>query len=529
MRVQLALRATTALGMFLGVPAHAETLADAISLAYRSNPTLESSRYDLRATDEGLVQARSELRPNAELDATGTYTRSVEGRASQKANPFGPESSHTNANQAQVVLTQPLYTGGRATAAREAAIANIRLGRETLRGAEGDLLLSVITAYVDVRRYSAALSVWKVCVDELDKLTKEIEARQVAGELTQTDIAQAQAQLSIARQQVVATDQALEGARADFASLVGHDPGDLAEEPLLPNVPPRVEDAFDLAERQNPELARAVFTEQASRADIVAAKAQGRPTLSLRGVAGLSGEAVPYDLHDQDQTYTGSVVLTVPLTAGGLVASQIRQAEDRNGSDRFKIEAARRDTDRNVSLAWNQMVTADEEAKLQEEQRQFAAAQLDGMVNEYRVGLRSTFDVLYAQQQLRDAEVALLGSERDRYVSAATLLRQTGLLEARAIMTGLQLHNPAQHLRDIEHANAVPWEALLAGLDKAAAPKARQHMLRQPGISGETPAVVSPRSAPAPTRKGLSRSLPVTPIAGTVGRPTSSNRRNLHS
>ncbi|WBO24456.1 TolC family outer membrane protein [Sphingomonas abietis] len=518
--------AAPALALVLAAPVGAETLADAIALAYRTNPTLESGRYDLRATDEGLVQARSQLRPSAELDVTGTYARTVEGRTSQRANPSGPEAFDRNSNQAEVVLTQPIYTGGRATAARQSAIAAIRSGRETLRGAEGDLLLSVITAYVDVRRYAAALGVWHASVDDLEKLTREIDARKIAGEVTLTDVAQAQAQLSIARQQVVATEQALEAARTDYAALVGRDPGDLAEEPTLPNLPLRVEDAFELAERQNPELQRAVFTEQGSRANIVAAKAQGRPTLSLRGTAELSGKAVPYHLHDQDQGYTGAVVLSVPLTAGGLVASQIRQAEDRNGSDRFKIEAVRREVDRAVSYAWNQMVTAGQQADLQDEQRRFAETQLDGMINEYRVGLRSTFDVLYAQQQLRDAEVALLGSERDRYVSAATLLRQAGLLEARAIMTGVQLHDPAKHLRDVEHRNAVPWDRLLAALDKAVAPRARQRTLQQPGISGETPVIVAASTRPA--QPSLSRSLPHVPIAGTVGRSVPVDHRKLH-
>jgi outer membrane protein len=523
MRRSILFLAALALVLQTPVAVSAETLADAIALAYRSNPTLESGRYDLRAADEDLVQARAQLRPSGELDITGSYQRSVEGRATQRTNPFGPEANDQNSNQAQIVVSQPLYTGGRATAARQSAIATIRTARETLRGTEGDLLLSVITAYVDVRRYQAALGVWRASVDELSKITTEIEARKIAGELTLTDIAQSKAQLSLAQQQVVATEQALEGARADYASLVGRDAGDLAEEPPLPGLPHRVEEAFDLAERQNPELSRALYTEQGSRANIVAAKAQGRPTLSLRGTAGLTGEAVPYHLHDQDQAFTGAVVLSVPLTAGGAVASQIRQAEDRNGSDRFKIEGARREVDHNVALAWNQMVTAEQEAKLQDEERHFAEIQLDGMINEYRVGLRSTFDILYAQQQLRDAEVALLGSERDRYVSEATVLRQVGVLEARAIMTGVQLHDPAAHLRDIEHKNAVPWESLFAALDKAAAPGAKQHMLHQPGISGERPQVAA--AIVPPSRHRLSRSLPVVPIPGTVGQPVSSSSR----
>ena len=512
--------------MSLATPASAETLAEAIALAYQTNPTLESSRYDLRAADEGLVQARAQMSPSADLNVTGTYARTVNGRATNRANPFSPEADDRNSNEAQLVVTQPVYTGGRATAARAAAAATIRSGRENLRGAEGDLLLSVITAYVDVRRYSAALEVWRTSAGELEKLTQEIEARRIAGEVTLTDVAQANAQLSIARQQVVATEQALEAARADYAAAVGRDPGELAEEPALPNVPWRVDDAYALAQAQNPELQRALFTEQASRAGIVAAKAQGRPTLSLRGTAGLGGEAVPYHLRDQDQSYTGGLVLSVPLSAGGAIASRVREAEDRNGSDRFRIEAARRDVDRNVSIAWNQMVTANSEADLQGQQRHFAQVQLDGMVAEYRVGLRSTFDVLYAQQQLRDAEVALLGSERDRYVAQALLLRQTGQLEVRSILTGVQLHDPARHLHDVERRHAFPWELLFKRLDKAGAPSAKQRTLEQPGVSGETPAVATGRIAPVSST--LSRSRPTVPIGGTVGRPVSPDRKKLH-
>ena len=507
-------------------PARGETLAEAIALAYRTNPTLASSRYDLRAADESLVQARSQLRPTAEVDVTATYARTIEGRATRSTNPLAPEVFNRDTARAEFIVAQPIYTGGRATAARDGAIAAIRSSQAVLRGVEGDLLLAVITAYVDVRRYRAALEVWQASVEELEKIAKEIEARRTAGELTLTDFAQAQAQLSIARQQVVATDQALEAARADYAALVGHDPGDLVEEASLPQLPLRAEDAFSLAERQSPELARALFTEQASRADIVGAKAEGRPTLGLRGSAALNGEADPYRLRDQDQSYSGSVVLRVPLISGGLVASRVRQAEDRNGSDRFKIEAVRREVIRSVSIAWNQMATAEQQTQLQTDQRHFAEIQLDGMINEYRVGLRSTFDILYAQQSLRDAEVALLGSQRDRYVSQAALLRQIGLLEVRAIMTGVQLHDPAKHLRDTEHKNAVPWDSLLAILDKAGAPKARQKTLQRPGSSGEAPALAPAQSGPV--QRNLSRSRPNVPIAGTVGRSVSRFHRKLH-
>ena len=93
-------------------------------------------------------------------------------------------------------------------------------------------------------------------------------------------------------------------------------------------------------------------------------------------------------------------------------------------------------------------------------------------------------------------------------------------------MTGVQLHDPARHLRDIEHRNAVPWEALFAGLDRAGTPGARQRTLTQPGISGEVPALTPPGTAPV--QRSLSRTRPVVPVPGTVGRPVFSSRRTLH-
>jgi len=509
--------ATTSLTLATTAPAHGQTLAEAIAEAYRTNPTIEGSRYDVEATDEGLVQARSQLRPNAELDVNGSYARTIEGRASQRANPFGPKSFDQNTSRAEVVISQPIYTGGRAAAARNSATAAIRSSREQLRGAEGDLLLAVITAYVDVRRYQQSLRILQANTDELTKITQEIQDRYDVGDLTLTDVSQARAQLAIAKQQIVTAEQALEAARTDYAVLVGREPGELAEMPALPNLPPRVEDAFALAERQNPELDRAVFTEEQSRADIAGAKAQGNPTITLRGSAALNGEAVPYRLRDQDQSYTGSLVLSIPLSAGGLVASRVREAQARNGSARIRIEATRREVDRAVANAWNQMVTADRVAGLQEEQVRFAGTQLDGMVNEYRIGDRSTFDVLFAQQQLRDAQVSLLASDRDRYIAQATVLRETGMLEIRAIMSGVQLHDPAKNLRRVENRNAVPWEELLAGLDRIGKPSARVRLRRPlPAIGGKPVIAPSPPGAKEPAR--LSRSLPQAPAGLVTGK-----------
>jgi len=499
----------------------AETLAEAIALAYRENPTLEVSRYDLRATDETYAQARAELRPTARIDVTGNYDKTVPGRTTQAArSPFEQLNSSiitSNRLGAQAIVDQPIYTGGRATADIAAASASVRAGRQALRGSEGDLLAQVITAYVDIRRDERIVDIRKQDVANLTATLAEVKARREAGELTRTDTAQAQAQLEISRALLASSMADLETSRANYAAVVGRNPGLLAAEPPLPQLPRTVDDAYDIAEQGNPELAQARYAELSSRAQIVAARSATRPTLSLEGTAGLSGRADPFYLHNEDQAFTGVAVLTVPLYAGGRSRSLIAQAGDRNVSDRLRIEAARRDVVLRVREAWNGVVTTRRNIIIQTAQVEAARVQTEGMFEEYRVGLRSTFDVIYAQQTLRDARISLLASQHDLYVQEATLLRRLGLLEARALMVGVALYDPAQNFRHAARREALPWDGAFRALDRVVEPGSHQHVIDEPSIAPGAPNIVATRHV-GPGDALATRS-PVTPIPGTVGRP----------
>ena len=505
---------------------HAETLADAIALAYRENPALEISRYDLRATDEGYAQARSEVRPMAHIEVTGNYDKTVAGRTTQAArSPVDRLRSSiitSNTLGARAIVDQPVYTGGRATADIRAAAAGVRAGRQALRGIEGDLLAQVITAYVDIRRDERIVAVRQRDMTDLTATLAEIRARREAGELTRTDIAQAQAQLEISRALLASSLDDLETSRANYTSVVGRNPGALAPEPPLPQLPRTIDDAYDIAEQGNPELAQARYAELSSRAQIVAARAGTRPTLSLQGTAGLSGRADPFFLHNDDQAFTGVAVLTLPLYAGGRTRSLIAQAGDRNVSDRLRIEAARRNVVFGVRDAWNGVVTTRRNIVIQTAQVEAARVQVDGMFEEYRVGLRSTFDVIYAQQTLRDARISLLASERDLYVQEATLLRRLGLLEARALMTGVALYDPAENFRHAARREALPWDGAFRALDRVEEPGPHQHPIDEPGIALGAPTVVATTDAgPGDT---LATQSPIAPIPGTVGRPVPASK-----
>lgn len=480
-------------------PAPTETLAQALRDAYDSAPTLQASRYHLRANDEDYALALAELRPTTALQVTGTYQKTVPGRVTQATRFGGSPIITSNALTAEVIVNQPLFTGGKAAADRDAATAEIRAGRELVRSTEGDVLLQVVTAYVGVRRDAAVLRLYGANLRQLQATLDEVEARRVAGELTRTDIAQAETQLQQAETNTNTAAQQLEQDRAGYAAYVGHDPGVLAPPPPLPHLPESVGNALYSAEEQNPDLAQAISIERESRAKIAAARAGGRPTVALTGSASLTGGAVPYYLRNQDQVFSGQAVLTVPLTNGGRVGASVAQAEDRNSADRMSIESARRAMVDAILNAWNAVATAQRNINVAIRERESARVFDEGTFQEYRAGLRSTFDVLYAHSTLLNAEVALVSAQHDLYVAEATLLRHVGLLEARSLLIGAGLYETDRDLQHAEHRGATPLDPLIRAADRIERPRAIQPALQQPPFGAQVPLMAPATAFPDPS------------------------------
>lgn len=479
-----------------------DSLAEAIAETMASNPELASRRYDQRATDDEIGIALSGIRPSAQLQVYGTYDYIIPGSITQAARPISDRLNDPHIQRdslaTQLVIDQPLTTGGRVRGAALAAVAASAAGRETLRAAEGDLLVELIAAYSDVRRDRRSLAIRQKNVRVLEATLDEVVARRDAGELTRTDIAQAETQLLAARVQLNGSEAQLEASRANFVAIVGREPGHLAAEPELPGLPRDAEEAFAIAEIANPDLAAALATERASRARIAAARAEGRPEIALQGIAGTNGPALPFDRREHDVNFSGRATLTIPLMSGGRVRSLVAQARNRQSADALRAEATRRQLVQAVVGAWNQWVTAERNMAAQALQIKAARIYYEGALEEYREGLRSTFDVLYAQNSLRETEVALLASQRDHYVAQAVLLRHLGQLEARKLLVEAPRYDAAAYARKAGRRGALPTDAIFRALDSVAAPGGKSQVLDMPApISGAElqPPSVTPESA----------------------------------
>ena len=207
---------------------HAETLADVVAYAYETNPGVQSTRAALRALDESYVQARGGYGLNISASVGASSYSDTLSSAS------GNQPNYAKTDNETLSIVQPLYTGGRVHSQLNEAEAQILAGRETLRRGEIDLLVRVVTAYVDVLRDEALLKVNQDTITVLEKEVADTLTKFSVREVTMTDVAQAKARLAQANVQLASARASLAVTRAQFIATVGQSPGDLAPPPPLP-------------------------------------------------------------------------------------------------------------------------------------------------------------------------------------------------------------------------------------------------------------------------------------------------------
>ena len=493
-------KAGAALGLALAVcPAAclADTLFDAIQMAYETNPTLRAQRAQLRVDDEGYVQARAGYGP--QVSVTGQYGWQG-ARVPQTASPFAPATTtdySAGTGSAQLIVTQPLYTGGAIKAQVQGAAATVLQSREALRQAEGDLLTKVITAYVDVRRDRETLRILREEVDALAADDKEAQARGALGVATRTDVAQAEARLLAARSQLIAAQGRLNASSAEYLAVVGESPGELEPEPDLPGMPLSADDAFATADQNNPQILAAIQAERAAHEKINEAKAAMRPTVSIRIDAGIS-PIEPYLPKPYDQSVTAAAVVTQPLFTSGIYSSKIRQAVEGDNEALLNIEATRRAVVELVAQSWDQAASTRAANEVVERQVEAEEEALKGDKIEERAGLRTTLDLLNAENELNEARLTLIQGRHDAYVAGASLLAAMGVLEARYLTPKGQIYDPVAALDRVKNRGVPPWVDLIGKVDGVGAPSTSAPALSAPNAGTERPPASALSPSPTP-------------------------------
>lgn len=417
-----------------GEPVNAETLRDALSAAYNSNPTLGAERARQRATDEGVPQALSGWRPTVTVDGDyGTIRQTTRPSTGvDKRDPRGYS----------LTLNQPVFDGFETVEGTKQAEANVQAGVQNLINVEQTTLLDGVTAYMNVVRDGAIVRLRQKNVSVLKEQLRAANARFKVGEITKTDVAQAEARVAGAVSDLALAKSNLATSRANYRRIIGRAPGSLRYPPSIARLLPKtLKKAIATARDRNPTLLAAAYNEEASRHAIEVARSNLLPDASLE-----AQYQRRYDLSaalNRQESVSLIGRLNVPLYQGGLVHSQVREAKQTNSQRVLQIAEADRQVVEAVVSAWEQYAAALEQINSDRAQVEANRLAFKGVEQEALVGSRTTLDVLDAEQELLDSQVSLVGSRRDAVVAAYTLLSAIGRLTARDLRLPVQYYDPS--------------------------------------------------------------------------------------
>jgi outer membrane protein len=438
-------------------PLRAETLNSALLRAYHNSPVINSSRAGVRALDEKVPQALSSMRPRASGNA---FLGVQENRMVSKQRDIpltdstleGPvksiQSGGSVPRSAAVSIEQPIFDGFKALNNTRMAETGVFAGRERLRLTEQRVLFGAASAYMNVLRDTAALRLQESNVSVLAEQLRQTRERYVAGQITLTDIAQAEARLAAGQSLASQARATLEASIGAYRQTIGVEPKKLAPgAPVDSLIPKSREDAERIALAEHPVILAALHDADAADIDIKVIEADFMPKLSVVGSA--------FTQTDVSGIYNRNVGgyiggrLNVPLYEGGLTSSQVREAKEVAGQRRLDVDVARADVQALIRANWGALQAA--KTQIAAAQSQIAAAEraLYGVREEAKAGQRTTLDILNAQQELLNARIGLIIAQRERVVASYAVLSAMGRLTTQTLGLDPMGYDPSIHFEQV--------------------------------------------------------------------------------
>ncbi|MBJ3774762.1 TolC family outer membrane protein [Acuticoccus mangrovi] len=419
--------------------AFSQTLTQSLAAAYTTNPQLNVARSSLRSIDENIAIARSGNRPTLSAAfSQSTQTTRILGNRSVRG------TQGTNPTAISLTLTQPLFQGFQVRNTIRQAESAVQAQRAALENTEQSVLLDVATAFQDVIQNRSIVQLRQSDVRFLSEQVRAAQDRFDVGEGTRTDVSQAEARRAEAQSALNFAEANLAASEATYRQLTGLNAGNLHNnfnvERLLPK---SVDASVKIGQQAHPAITASLHDVDTAMFNVKALEGQFLPTVNVVGEAGTTWNQ-SNSIDRQDSAALGLNV-SIPIYQGGRVSAQVRQAKEDLGTSRIQVDLTRDQVRQNTVASW---------AAYQASVRSIFAARtgvfaaqlaLDGVVEEQRVGQRTTLDVLDAQRDLVSAQVTLVESERDKEVAAFTLLSAVGRLTARQLGLQVAIYQPEQH------------------------------------------------------------------------------------
>jgi outer membrane protein len=323
--------------------------------------------------------------------------------------------------------------------------------RETLRSTEQTVLLNAATAYMNLLRDTAIFELQRNNVAVLEEQLRQTRTRLESGNVTATDVAQAESRVEVGRTQAYAAEANYQSSRAVYRQVIGLEPDKLSPATTVDRFAPhKLTLAVASGTAQSPIVSAAQHNVDVATLQVKIAEGALYPTVSIEGTVQKSYETALTALESFQAGVAGR--LSVPIYQGGAEYASIRQAKETQGQKQLELNVARDQARAAVVQAWAQLEAAKSSIESSKGQVKAAESALNGVREEARLGQRTTLDVLNAQQELVNARIALVSAQRDRVVSSYALLSAVGRLSPQVLRLPVTTYDARVHYHQVRDA-----------------------------------------------------------------------------
>jgi outer membrane protein len=430
------------------VSVHAETINGALAQAYQANPQLNAQRAQVRATDENVPQALAGYRPQVNVNTTNGREYNDEALSGGPGTQSTRLTGWTSPQTYGIAATQTLFNGFQTASKTRAAESQVSGARETLRLVGQTVLLDAVTAYMNFLRDSAIVEIQRGNVRTLEEMLDQTLVRAKVGDVTRTDVSQARAQLASGQIQLSSAESSLLSSRGVYQQVIGSEPANLsAASPVDRFLPKALGDAIAMATTANPSVTAAMYGVDVGVLQVKIAESALYPKLALQ--ATVQQQFATSLTTPSLLTGTAQVALTIPLYQGGSEYSVIRQAKETAGQQRLTVDQVRDQVRTSVFQAWAQLNASKVQIVAAAQQVKYSEESVNGVREEARLGQRTTFDILTAQQTLVNARISLVVAQHDRVIASYSVLAAIGKLSPEVLGLSTPIYDPAAHYHQI--------------------------------------------------------------------------------
>ena len=407
-----------------------QSLLDIYHQALAHDPTLASALSANKAAQEIIEQGKALYRPtvnfSADANTTQSHIRYLSGTPP-------PSSTNFENLKATIEARQPIYRKQNLVE-MDQAITQVSLADKQYHLSQQDLILRSTQAYFDVliaQDKIALINAQKAAIlSQLDQAKATFEV----GTATITDVNEAQARYDLIIAQEIAAVNEFEIAKRSVEAITGELPTKLATvkpDIQVTQLSQTMQDWQQVGQQNNLNIQIQQDALKLAEQEVERANAGHLPTLDAVASVGDSysnGSPSVFSTGNDLKSATIGLQLQIPLYAGGAITSKARQAVLNKQKALDDVDIARRNTDLETQRAYLNLGTTIAQVKALEQALTSSQSQLDSTKLGYEVGVRTSVDVLNAQQQLFSAKRDLLQARYSYLVNIIRLKAASGLV-----------------------------------------------------------------------------------------------------